>query len=151
MDRRRLGALRAQRVERSGGRLAAHRKCTACGQASGWRRADCRFREAAHHRFSRRGDPGSAGAARVVPKDFSWAVIESPEPPAIKVEDSRTELRMTAGRVVVIVKKAPLLITFADLAGNVLLADEPSLPVAWDGTYIHAWKRMPSEENYFGL
>ena len=58
---------------------------------------------------------------------------------------------MTVGRVVVIVKKTPLLITFADSAGNVLLADEPSLPMAWDGTYIHVWKRMPSEESYFGL
>src|SRR5580700_4290667 len=85
------------------------------------------------------------------PKDFSWAVIESPDPPAISVLDGKNELRLTAGRVVVIVKKTPLLITFADLAGNVLLADEPSLPMAWDGTYIHAWKRMPSEENYFGL
>ena len=84
-------------------------------------------------------------------KDFSWAVIESPEPPAINVEDGKSELRMTAGRVVVIVKKAPLLITFADAAGNVLLADEPSLPMAWDGSYIHSWKRMPAEESYFGL
>ena len=41
------------------------------------------------------------------PKDFSWAVIESPDPPPIKIEDSKTELRMTAGRVVVIVKKSP--------------------------------------------
>lgn len=85
------------------------------------------------------------------PKDFSWAVIESPDPPAITVEDGKAELRMTVGRVVVIVKKAPLLITFADSTGNVLLADEPSLPMARDGTYIHAWKRMPSEESYFGL
>jgi alpha-glucosidase len=85
------------------------------------------------------------------PKDFSWAVIESPAPPAISVEDGKNELRMTVGRVAVIVKKAPLLITFADLTGNVLLADEQSLPMAWDGTYIHAWKRMPSEESYFGL
>ncbi len=84
-------------------------------------------------------------------KDFSWAVIESPDPPAINVEDGKTDLRMTTGRVIVIVKKSPLLITFTDLAGNVLLADEPSLPMAWNGTYIHAWKRMPSEENYYGL
>jgi alpha-glucosidase len=85
------------------------------------------------------------------PKDFSWAVIESPEPPAINIEDGKNELRMTVGKVVVIVNKAPLLVTFADSAGNILLADEPSLPVAWDGTYIHAWKRMPAEENYYGL
>src|ERR1700719_500583 len=79
------------------------------------------------------------------PKDFSWAVIESPEPPAINVEDGKNELRMTVGRIVVIVNKAPLLVTFADSAGNIILADEPSLPMAWDGTYIHAWKRMPAE------
>jgi alpha-glucosidase len=84
-------------------------------------------------------------------KDFSWAVIESAEPPAINVEDGKSELRITVGQVVVIVKKSPLLITFADTAGNVLLADEPSLPMAWDGTYIHSWKRMPAEESYFGL
>ena len=84
-------------------------------------------------------------------QDFSWAVIESPQPPAVNVEDSKTELRITAGRVVVIVKKSPLLITFADASGKVLLADEPSLPMAWDGTYIHSWKRMPPEESYFGL
>jgi alpha-glucosidase len=85
------------------------------------------------------------------PKDFSWAVIEPPEPPAINVEDSKAELRMAVGRVVVIVKKTPLLIAFADAAGNVLLAEQPSLPMASDGTYIHAWMQMPSDENYFGL
>ncbi|MGC1414826.1 MAG: glycoside hydrolase family 31 protein [Candidatus Acidiferrum sp.] len=85
------------------------------------------------------------------PKDFSWAVIESPDPPPIKIEGSKTELRMTAGRVVVIVKKSPLLITFADAAGNVLLADEPALPMAWNGSYVHVWKHMPLDEDYFGL
>jgi alpha-glucosidase len=85
------------------------------------------------------------------PKDFSWAVIESPEPPAVNVEDGKTELRMTVGQIVVIVKKSPLLISFSDSNGKVLLADEPSLPMAWDGTYIHSWKRMPAEESYFGL
>jgi alpha-glucosidase len=85
------------------------------------------------------------------PKDFSWAVVESADPPAFKIEDGESELRMTAGRIVVLVKKAPLLIRFADSSGNVLLADEPSLPMAWNGTYVHAWKRMGPEENYYGL
>jgi alpha-glucosidase len=85
------------------------------------------------------------------PKDFSWAVVESADLPAFKIEDGKSELRLTAGRVVVIVKKTPLLIAFADSAGNILLADEPSLPMAWNGTYIRAWKRMPPEESYYGL
>ena len=78
-------------------------------------------------------------------------MIESPDPPAVNVEDGKTEVRMTAGQVVVVVKKSPLLVTFANTAGTVLLADEPALPMAWDGTAIHVWKRMPSDENYFGL
>jgi len=85
------------------------------------------------------------------PKDFSWAVIESPEPPAVKVEENQNEIRITAGNTVAIVQRSPLLIDFSDAAGTVLLADEPSLPMAWNGQRIHAWKKMPADENYFGL
>ncbi len=85
------------------------------------------------------------------PKDSSWAVMEAPEPPSVKIEDTRDELRMTAGSVIVIVKKSPLLISFADAAGHVLLADEPTLPMAWDNQRVRIWKKMPLEENYYGL
>src|SRR5215475_7205208 len=33
----------------------------------------------------------------VFPKDFSWAVIEEPQLPAIKIDDAREEVRLTAG------------------------------------------------------
>jgi alpha-glucosidase len=85
------------------------------------------------------------------PKDFSWAVIAAPQPAPVTVADSNTEVTMTAGRVVAIVNKSPLLIRFTDLQGNVLLADEPSLPMASDGERIHVWKKMPADENYYGL
>ena len=85
------------------------------------------------------------------PKDFSWAVIESPEPPAVKFEENQKEIRIAAGSVVAIVQRSPLLINFTDAAGNVLLADEPSFPMAWSGRRVHAWKKMPADENYFGL
>ena len=84
-------------------------------------------------------------------KDFSWAIVETKEAPPVGIEEGTNDLRMTAGRLVVIVKKSPLLITFADSSGNVILADEPSLPMAWDGTQIHVWKHMPAEEGYYGL
>ena len=84
-------------------------------------------------------------------KDFSWAVIESPEPPSLKIEDLKTELHIASGKTTVIVTKSPLLIRFADAAGNVLLADEPSLPMAWDAQRIHVWKKMPPDERYYGL
>jgi alpha-glucosidase len=84
-------------------------------------------------------------------KDYSWAVVESPEPPSVKTEENEKELRLTAGDVMATVQKSPLLISFSDRAGNVLLADEPSLPMAWDGPHVHIWKRMPADEDYFGL
>src|SRR5713101_7724538 len=33
------------------------------------------------------------------PKDFSWAVIESPQPPALQIEENKKEIRITAGNV----------------------------------------------------
>src|SRR6202171_4981680 len=87
----------------------------------------------------------------VFPQDSSWAVIESPEALPTKLEDGNTELRLTAGNVTAVVKKSPLLINFQDAGGNVLLADEPSLPMAWNGESVHVWKKMPLDENYYGL
>src|SRR6266852_4739336 len=87
----------------------------------------------------------------IFPKDFSWAVIETPEPPAFKVEANPKEIRIVAGPVVASVRRSPLLISFIDAAGNVYLADEPSLPMAWNGKQVHTWKKMPLDEHYYGL
>jgi len=84
-------------------------------------------------------------------KDSSWAVIENAEAPAIRMEDSASAVRLTAGRVTVLVNKSPLLISFTDAAGKVLLADEAVQPMAWDGASVHVWKKMPADEYYFGL
>ncbi len=85
------------------------------------------------------------------PKDFSWAVIEAPEVPTLTIEEDQKEVRLSAGNTIATVQKSPLLISFSDSAGNVLLADEPSLPMAWNGQEVRIWKRMPLEENYYGL
>src|SRR6266705_1390358 len=85
------------------------------------------------------------------PKDFSWAVIESPQPPALQIEENQKEIRITAGNVIDTAQKSTLLIDFKDAAGNVLLADESRLPMGWNGQGIHVWKKMPSDENYSGL
>src|SRR5260370_23855594 len=85
------------------------------------------------------------------PKDFSWALIESPEPPAVKVEENQKEIRITAGSVVGTVQRAPLLINFSDAAGNALLADEPDLPMACNVKRLHICKNMAADANYYGL
>ncbi len=85
------------------------------------------------------------------PEGFSWAVIQSPQPPAVKVQDGPKEVRITAGDVNVVVLKSPLLINFVDSTGAAILEDQPTLPMAFDGDSVHVWKRMPADENYFGL
>lgn len=84
-------------------------------------------------------------------KDYSWAIIESPDPTVVQIEDSPAEVKIIAGKVSATVHKSPLLIDFSDASGNILLADEPSLPMAWNGPRVHVWKKMPPDENYYGL
>jgi len=88
------------------------------------------------------------------PKDISWALVEmAMDYISIPVQfhDGKNEVKMSAGNVHVSITKSPLLITFTDAAGNVLLADEPNLPMAWCGNRVHVWKKMPANENYYGL
>ena len=85
------------------------------------------------------------------PEDSSWAVVQSPAPPTLQIADFPRELRLIAGHLVVRVQKSPLLISFLDDTGNLLLADEPSFPMASEGTRIRVWKKLPSDEFYYGL
>ena len=91
------------------------------------------------------------GYKGIFPKDYSWAVIETPEPPSVSLKEEQEEIRLSSGGIVVQVKKSPLLINFLDSAGNVIVADEPSLPMAWNGSRVEVWKKMPLLENYYGL
>jgi alpha-glucosidase len=85
------------------------------------------------------------------PKDFSWAVIATPEPPPLVIAEDQSAVRITSVDTVVSIQKSPLLISFCDLQGTPISADEPTLPMASDGERIHIWKRMPADENYYGL
>ena len=85
------------------------------------------------------------------PKDFSWAVVETPQLPAVRVDETKEEVRLTAGNIVARVRKSPLLIDFLRDTGDVLVADAPDRPMGWNDGRVRVWKRMPEEEGYFGL
>jgi len=86
------------------------------------------------------------------PKDSSWAVIESPEPPAFKIEENQKEIRITAGRVVAAVQRSPLLISFSDSTGNVLLCGRTKSADGLEWTTRSRLEgKMPLDENYYGL
>jgi translation initiation factor IF-1 len=57
----------------------------------------------------------------VFSKDYSWAIIQPAEPPAVKVRDSRDQVRITSGDVVVVVKKSPLLVNFENAQGRTIV------------------------------
>jgi alpha-glucosidase len=88
------------------------------------------------------------------PKDISWALVETAmnyRSIPVQFHDEKDEVKMIAGNVHVSITKSPLLINFSDANGTAYLADEPDLPMAWNGKRVHVWKRMPADENYYGL
>src|ERR1700752_261109 len=52
--------------------------------------------------------------AGAFPKDFSGAVIESPQPPAVKIDDGKDDVRITTGNSTARIHKSPLLIDFVN-------------------------------------
>jgi alpha-glucosidase len=85
------------------------------------------------------------------PKDASWAVIQDSSVPPLRVDEDTSDIHMAAGSVNVVIHKSPLLISFADPQGRVVLADDPDLPMAWNGRRVRVWKKIPADENYYGL
>jgi alpha-glucosidase len=84
-------------------------------------------------------------------KDASWAIVEESQPPTVSVTDSPDSVSLSAGDVIATIRKSTLLVNFADSRGNTVVADEPSLPMAWSGERVRVWKKMPLLENYYGL
>ena len=85
------------------------------------------------------------------PKDQSWAIVGEAQPPTVSVKDAGENVTISAGDVVATIRKATLLVNFLDMHGNTVVADEPSLPMAWNGERVRVWKKMPALENYYGL
>ncbi len=85
------------------------------------------------------------------PADHSWAIIQSPEPPIVTVQEGTDTVTVSSGDVVASINKASLLVRLGDSEGNLVVADEPSLPMAWSGERVKVWKKMPLLENYYGL
>src|SRR5215469_4585028 len=89
----------------------------------------------------------------VLPKDTSWAVMQdasSTAPAAQTTEDANTaEVDIKGGRVRIF--KNPLRLAFLDPAGAVINEDDPTGAISFAGTAFRVTKKMPEDENYFGL
>ncbi len=84
--------------------------------------------------------------------DRSWAVAKSSDVMVrMDVRQSSEAVELVTPRLVVRIRKSPLLVSFFDRAGNLIEEDYPSLPMGWDGNRVHAWKTMPADEHFYGL
>src|SRR5262249_14397927 len=89
----------------------------------------------------------------VFPKHTSWAVPPeaSSAAPAGQVNDTANaaEVVLHDGRVRI--SKNPLHLIFLNAAGNIINEDEPGAAISFAGTSFRVTKKMPEDENYFGL
>ncbi len=84
--------------------------------------------------------------------DRSRAVIRQSWPLGHpEITDDPDHLGIQTRGLRVVIGKKPLRIIVQDPAGAVLVADDSLRGMAWAGSEIRVWKRMPQDESYFGF
>src|SRR5262249_35518943 len=86
------------------------------------------------------------------PKDTSWAILpEATAVPSVQINDAAgsAEVVLPDGRVRI--TKNPPHLTFLNSAGAVINEDDPAAAMSFAGTSFRVTKKMPEDENYFGL
>ena len=93
------------------------------------------------------------GPAGQLPEDASWAVLPASRTASVAVaqDSSATAVGFKTAKLQVSVRKDPLELTIADLAGHVLLGQFPGRPIEYNGAEFRAFWKSPEDEHYFGL
>jgi len=85
-----------------------------------------------------------------VTRDFSYAVIASPQKCEFTVSDTPESIVLTTTAVKLVVSKKPCRIAFYDLHDNVLNADDP-MSISRIGNQVTAYKKLQEGERFIGL
>ncbi len=93
------------------------------------------------------------GPTGQLPEDASWAVLPSSRTASVAVtpQSNSTHLGFKTAKLLVSIRKDPLELTVADLAGHVIAGDMPGRPVEYHGAAFRVYRRSPADEHYFGL
>lgn len=83
--------------------------------------------------------------------DFSYAVCQQPQPVSFEVAEDRATLKISTSKVVILIAKDPVSISFLSLSGDVINEDEPGLPTSWIGEQVTAYKKLQEGERFIGL
>jgi alpha-glucosidase len=88
-----------------------------------------------------------------LPEDASWAVGAEIRHQSVEVSaESRPEAWGFRTKLLrVQIDRGTLGLTVSDLQGNVLQQDEPGWPAEFHGSSFRVFKKMPTNEHYFGL
>lgn len=74
-----------------------------------------------------------------------WPVV------AFTAQDNGTAVVITTAELVVEVRKSPCYVQVKDIAGSLILSDDPSRRISWDSTYTRVYKSTSSGESYLGM
>ncbi len=84
--------------------------------------------------------------------DNSVAVVGKDwDTPTVRFDTTGDALSVSTPRLTVKIGKHPLRIHFLDEHGTVVNEDDQADGMAWNGQEVRVWKRMPSDESYYGL
>jgi alpha-glucosidase len=81
----------------------------------------------------------------------SYSVVASPEAAKYTVTQEAARVVIATERVRVIATKSPLRFRVEDLAGNLLVEDDPGFGTGWIGQECFTYKKLQKEERFIGL
>lgn len=84
-------------------------------------------------------------------KDFSYAVIASPQKTKAKIENGANEITIITDSLKAIIQKKPFSIAWYAPDGRLINEDEKGLNTSWVGDEVTAYRHMQEGERFIGL
>ena len=85
-------------------------------------------------------------------RDHSWAVVQdASEAPSWQFEEDDEFLYLITKAVRVRIRKTPCRLSFLGPDGKVIVAEDASKGMSWDGDQVRCWMRLAEEDHFFGL
>jgi len=133
-------------------RLASSRKRSACGEACGWSGPYRKDGEGAHHCVSRWHRARARGAAGQIPAGFFMGLLLKRPNLCVEVERANDREGMTVGDIKNCYEDTGFSINCYKCRWRMpCWKINPRCQWPWDGEACTVWKRMPEDENYYGL
>lgn len=84
-------------------------------------------------------------------RDFSYAVIEEPQPCKTNVTENENTIVFTTDSVRTIINKKPFSVAFYTIDGKLISEDEKGLGTSWIGNQVTTYKTLQKGERFIGL